>query len=222
MAPAEFLPRAEESQLIAEIGEWALDAACEQAARWWRAGRRVAVAVNLSPRGLIEVDLAERVATALRRHSVPGEALWLEVTEDWIGRDPERARTALAGARNLGVRVALDGFGSGDCRLKLLAGVPLDVVKIDRSLIGTIEQEQTKRAMAAAIVTLARRASLPTIAVGIETPSQLSVARRLGCTHGQGFLLHAPCRAERLSLERSGAIRSRPSWRPLARRRPRP
>jgi diguanylate cyclase (GGDEF)-like protein/PAS domain S-box-containing protein len=220
--PAAFLPHAEQSELIAHISEWVLDRTCAQAAAWRREGHRAAVAMNVSARGLTEIDLAERVAGALASHGLPAEALWLEVTESAILRDPDRARNALQEVKRLGVRIALDCFGCGESRLTLPASLPLDTLKIDRTLIASVEDDEATRAIVMAIVALAREANLRTVAVGIEHERQLRLVRKLGCTLGQGFLLHPPALPERVSLRRAGAIRSPAPWHSLARRRHRP
>jgi diguanylate cyclase (GGDEF)-like protein/PAS domain S-box-containing protein len=212
VAPAEFLPLAEESELIAQIGGWVINSACAQAAAWRSAGEKLAVSVNISARGLTEVDLAGRVEAALTRHKLAPDALWLEVTESTIMRDPERAQAALEAVKRLGVKIALDGFGCGQSRLTLPASLPLDVLKIDRALIQSLPGETHKRALIVAIVALAREAGLSTVAVGIETEQQLQLARELKCSFGQGFLLHPPESAQRLSLRRPGAIRSPAPW----------
>jgi diguanylate cyclase (GGDEF)-like protein/PAS domain S-box-containing protein len=217
--PEDFLPLAEESDLIVQIGEWALHAACLQAAAWRGAGRDLTVNLNISWRGLTEVDLAERVREALTRSDLPPSALCLDVTETAIMRDPERAQSALRAVKRLGVRVALDRFGVGPSSLSLPSMFPLDMLKIDRKLIQRLDHEEDKRAMVVAMIALAREAGLTTVAVGIETRRQLALAQQLGCTFGQGFLLHRPTTAEQLSLDAPGAIRSPPGWHPRTRRR---
>jgi diguanylate cyclase (GGDEF)-like protein/PAS domain S-box-containing protein len=219
--PSSFIPLAEQSGLIVQIGEWVVNRACAQAAAWREANSDIAVSINVSPRGLAEVDLAKRVAAALERHNIPAEALWIEASETAIARDPDRAKVALGELRALGVRVVLDGFGAGESNLLLPATLPLDAVKLDRSLISGMHSDPSKRALAVGIVALAREAGLETIAVGIETEHQLELARELGCSMGQGFLLHAPSSAEQLSLRTAGAIRSPSPWAHLARLRTR-
>jgi diguanylate cyclase (GGDEF)-like protein len=217
VAPEDFLPLAEESELIVQIGEWVLHTACLQAAAWRSAGHELPVSLNISWRGLTEVDLAERLREALAHSNLPGSALCLEVTESAIMRDPERAQSALHAVKRLGVRIALDRFGSGRSSLSLPMTLPLDVVKIDRELIQGLDHAD-KRAMVVAIVALAREAGLTTVAMGIETDRQLALARKLGCSLGQGYLLHRPSTAEQLSLDAPGTIMSPPGWRQLTRR----
>jgi len=219
MEPSMFLPLAEDSELITEFGTWVLDAACAQAAAWRRAADELAVSVNVSSRWLTEIDLAARVKSALARHALPADALCIEASEEAILRDPERARATLENVKRLGVRIALDRFGSGESRLSLPGTLPLDMIKIDRELIRGLQADEGKRALVVAIVALAREAGLTTVAVGIETERQLRLARELGCSLGQGFLLGAPQSPERLGPRGPGAIRSRSPWGPLTRLR---
>jgi diguanylate cyclase (GGDEF)-like protein/PAS domain S-box-containing protein len=220
--PSTFLPRAQESDLIVQIGDWVLDTACAQAAAWRSAGEPVAVSVNVSSRGLTELDLAERVERALARHDLPAEALWIEVTESSILRDPERAKATLANVRRVGVRIALDEFGSGESRLTLPGALPLDMLKIDRSLIRGLQEDEHKRAIVVALVALARAVGLQTVAVGIESDAQLQLARELGCSFAQGFLLGAPDVPERVTFEGPRVVGSLARWGLLTRLRHRP
>jgi diguanylate cyclase (GGDEF)-like protein/PAS domain S-box-containing protein len=220
LAPAAFLAMAEESDLIVEIGDWVLHTACAQAATWRRDGLEMTVSVNVSARELTEADLAKRVRDALAYCQLPGSALCLEVSEDAVLRDPERARTALKEVKRLGVAVALDSFGAGRSSLSLLSTLPLDMLKIDRALIQGFDRDKRTRAMVVAMIELARAAGLTAVAVGIETNRQLALARQLGCSVGQGFLLHRPDAPERLRLgEATGAIKSPAPWRPIVRLR---
>jgi diguanylate cyclase (GGDEF)-like protein/PAS domain S-box-containing protein len=220
--PATFLPRAYESELIVQIGEWVLDTACTQAAAWRARGERVAVSVNVSSRGLTELDLAERLKRMLARHDLPGEALWIEVTERSILGDPERAKAMLEEVRRAGVRVVLDKFGSGESRLSLASTLPLDMIKIDRSLVVGLPEEGSKRAIVVALVAFARAAGLQTVAVGVESEAQLQLARELGCSLAQGFLLAGPDSPERVALQTPRAVGSLARWGPLARLHHRP
>jgi diguanylate cyclase (GGDEF)-like protein/PAS domain S-box-containing protein len=220
--PAQFLARAQESGLIVQIGEWALDAACRQVALWRDAGAGVAVSVNVSARGLTELDLAERLQAALARHSLAPEALWIELTEGSVLTDPERVRSTLAQVRGCGVRVALDRAGAEETRLALIGSLPLDVLKLDRTLIADCERDPRTRAVALALVELARAVGVETVAVGVQSESQLQLVRELGCTHAQGFLLGEPQPAERVALQAPGAVGSLARWGPPARLNRRP
>jgi diguanylate cyclase (GGDEF)-like protein/PAS domain S-box-containing protein len=217
MLPASFLPPAEDSELIVQIGRWVLHSACAQAEIWRRAGIAIPISVNISARELTELDLAERVREELAYCRLPGSALCLEVSEDAVLRDPERAREALQDVKRLGVSIALDKFGSGQQSLGLPRNVPLDVVKLDRIMIGNVEKDKERRAMFAATIALAKEARLTAVAVGIETNRQLALARELHCSVGQGFLLQSPVAAEDVYLRNpSGSVTSAP-WRPRVR-----
>ena len=222
IGPSTFIPLAQESDLIAEIGDWVLDTACAHAARWQAPAQRVAAFVNVSARDLTELDLATRVEQALSRHDLPAEALWLEVSENSILRDPERARATLEDVRRLGVRIALDRFGSGEARLSLPSTLPVDMIKVDRALIAGLHEDESKRAVVLALVALARAAGLQTVAVGVENDVQLRMAHELGCSIAQGFLLHPPCSPERVALQAPRAVGSLARWGPLARLHKRP
>jgi diguanylate cyclase (GGDEF)-like protein/PAS domain S-box-containing protein len=217
LLPATFLPRAEDSELIVQIGDWVLHTACAQAAAWRRAGVTIPISINISARELHELDLAARVRRELTHFQLPGRALCLEVTEEAVLRDPERARTTLAEVRRLGVRIALDSFGAGEGSIALPRNLPLDMLKLDRGLIHTFERNRETRAMVAAMIALAHKSGLTAVAVGIETNRQLALARELDCTVGQGFLLHRPDAPERLRLTGdAGTVTSAP-WRPRVR-----
>jgi diguanylate cyclase (GGDEF)-like protein/PAS domain S-box-containing protein len=217
LLPATFLPRAEESDLIVQIGDWVLHTACAQAASWRRRGISMPISINVSARELSELDLAARVNKELTRFQLPGRALCLEVTEEAVLRDPDRARAALGEVRRLGVAIALDSFGARDASITLPRKLPLDMLKLDRSLIESFERDRETRAMVAAMIALAHKAGLTPVAVGIETNRQLALARELDCRVGQGFLLHRPDSPERLRLTGdAGAVTSAP-WRPRVR-----
>ncbi len=217
MLPAMFLGPAEESDLIVQIGNWVLHSACAQAEIWRRSGIAIPISVNISARELTEMDLAERVREELAYCRLPGYALCLEVSEDAVQRDPERARAALKDVKRLGVSIALDKFGSGQFSLSLPSNLPLDMVKLDRALIASFDRDKERRAVFAATIALAKEAGLTVVAVGIETQRQLALARELDCAVGQGFLLHGPTAPQEVRLrEAVGSVTSAP-WRPLVR-----
>jgi diguanylate cyclase (GGDEF)-like protein/PAS domain S-box-containing protein len=217
LLPGTFLPPAEESELIVQIGNWVLHAACAQAEVWRRGGIAIPVSVNISARELTEMDLAERVREELAYCRLPGRALCIEVSEDAVLRDPDRARSALKDVKRLGVSIALDKFGSGQFSLGLPSDLPLDVVKLDRVLVEGFDRDKDRRAMFAATIALAKEAGLTAVAVGIETNRQLALARELDCTVGQGFLLHGPASPDRVRLRESARSVTSAPWRPLVR-----
>jgi diguanylate cyclase (GGDEF)-like protein/PAS domain S-box-containing protein len=217
LLPSAFLPRASESDLIIQIGEWVLEAACAQADAWRRAGIAIPVSVNVSERELVDLDIAERFSAALAKFRLPGPALCLEVSEEAVAHDLERAKDALTSVRRLGVVTALDNFGRVQPSLNLTRSLPLDMLKLDRGLMESFERDRTTRAIVSATIALAKEAGLQAVAVGIETPKQLALARELGCTIGQGFLLHRPDLPGRVRL--TGALSDVTSapWRPRVR-----
>jgi diguanylate cyclase (GGDEF)-like protein/PAS domain S-box-containing protein len=220
LPPLSFLSLAEESELIVQIGDWVLQTACAQAAAWRRNGIEMRVSVNVSARELTGADLAERVQEALLYCRLPGRALCLEVSEEVVLRDPARARMALKDVRRLGVTVALDNFGATQSTLNLPGSLPLNMLKLDRTLIHGFERNKDRRAMVVATLALARESGLEAVAMGIETNRQLALARELDCSVGQGFLLHKPNTAEHLRLrEAPGTIRLPAPWRPIVRLR---
>ena len=219
MLPSTFLPRAAESELIVQIGNWVLHTACAQAEAWRRNGITVPVSVNVSARELTELDLAERVREELTYCRLPGRALCIEVSEEAVMRDPDRASEALRDVKRLGVSIALDNFGSGQYSLGLPGNLPLDVLKLDRGLMESFDRDKSGRATFAGAIALATEARLTAVAVGIETNRQLALARELDCSVGQGFLLHGPAAPERVRFrDASGSATSAP-WRPLVRLR---
>jgi diguanylate cyclase (GGDEF)-like protein/PAS domain S-box-containing protein len=218
----DFLARAQESGLIVPISKWVVNAACRQVAAWRMGGEPVAVSINVSARGLTDVDLARTLRAALERHRLPARALWIEVTENSVLCDPDRASATLAQVRDCGVRVLLDRAGSQETRLSLIGALPLDALKLDRALIAAAEEGRQARALATALVALARERELDTIAVGVQSEAQLELARELNCTHAQGFLLGEPKPAEQVALAHSGAVGSLTRWGPLARLHHRP
>ncbi len=217
LLPDTFLPRTADSELMVQIGDWVLHTACTQAEAWRRKGIAVPVSINVSPRELTELDLAERVREALAYCRLPGRSLCLEISEEAVLRDPERARAALKDLKRLGVSVALDNFGSGEFSLGLPRDLPLDILKIDRGLVQSSDHDRDRRAVLAATIAIAKASGLTSVAVGIETNRQLALVRELECSVGQGFLLHNPASPDRLRLrDTPGAVTSAP-WRPLVR-----
>jgi diguanylate cyclase (GGDEF)-like protein/PAS domain S-box-containing protein len=219
LLPSSFLPRAGDSELIMQIGDWVLHTACAQAAAWFCAGISIPISVNLAARQLSAPDLSERVRLQLERFHLPGRALCLEVSEEAVLRDPERARATLTELKRLGVTIALDNFGAAGSSLSLPGNLPLDMLKIDRQLIHSFAHDREARAMVAAIIALAHETRLTAVAVGIETNRELALARELDCEVGQGFLLHRPDAPERLRFTGGPVTVTSAPWRPRVRLR---
>jgi diguanylate cyclase (GGDEF)-like protein len=199
LAPADFLPLAEESGFIAQIDQWALAEACLQLARWRReetVADGVWVSVNVSPRSLGAPSLPDAVDRALAGARLPPNCLCIEVTEATIDDEPVRAAAVLENLERLGVRLCLDDFGTGRSSIGALSRFLFDVVKFDGSATAPALTDAKARRVLAATLAVARAADRGTIAEGIETGPRLELARELGCDAGQGFLLAPPAPAD--------------------------
>jgi diguanylate cyclase (GGDEF)-like protein len=192
VGPDEFIPVAEEHDLIGAIGEILLRRACKQAAQWRRARRNLYVSVNVSPRQLVRSDIASAVREALAGSGLPAPLLCLEMTETSLLEDARPMKPALEELRRIGVRLAIDDFGGGSSSFALLRLLPLDLIKIDRVFIEGVSERADDRAIVAAVISLAEELDLHVIAEGIETSRQHAELRELGCRFGQGFLYERP------------------------------
>jgi diguanylate cyclase (GGDEF)-like protein len=213
LLPAKFIPLAEESGLIKEIGNWVLEGAVAQLAAWRReipAMEDIYISVNLSGAQLHDEGLVRRVADTLATHDLPGSSLCIELTESVLMDDPIAATEVLTQQRRLGVRLAIDDFGTEYSSLAYLSRFPVTSLKIDKSFVDTLVEDDTPDAtLVAAIVAMAKALGVSTIAEGVETPAQLRRLIDLGCDSVQGFLYSRPVRAELLpqvakSLETPG------------------
>ena len=192
--PGEFVSVAEESGLIAALGEWALHTACRQLLEWDAAGlKRVPISVNLSPRQF-QPQLAAIVQQAI---GVTGQAeyLRLEVTESSVMADPQKAITLLRELKALGMKLSLDDFGTGYSSLSYLQKLPLDELKIDRSFLSGIRSEGGDAVLVDIIIAMAHGLGLTVVAEGVESEMQLEYLRKRGCDECQGFLFSQPLRA---------------------------
>ena len=197
VAPADFIPLAEETGMIVAIGRWVIDTACRQLGDWTqRRGRGAAplyMSINLSPHQLKDPDLVNDVAAALARTGVAAQSLCFEVTETALIDDVRGAYDVLQQLRTLGVRIALDDFGTGYSSLSYLHTLPVDILKLDRSFIAHLNPEARGRAVVAGMVNLAHALDLTVVAEGVETEAQLIDLRALRCDVVQGFHY---CRAQ--------------------------
>jgi diguanylate cyclase (GGDEF)-like protein len=188
VSPAEFIPIAEETGLINELGEWVLTTACTEAATW-PAGIRLAV--NVSPVQFRSGTLALKVAKALAVSGLPPSRLELEITEAVLIRDDETALDILHQLRGIGVRIALDDFGTGYSSLSYLQRFPFDKIKIDRCFVNDIGESEGSSSIVRAVVNIAAARRMTTTAEGVETEAQQQLLRAIGCSEMQGYLFSA-------------------------------
>ena len=197
--PVDFIPVAEKTGQISELGRWVLFEACAQARRWLDAGEpsRI-IGVNLSAHQLGDPRLVDDVSAALRAAGLPADSLCLEITETSLIRNPEQALTTLRAVQAKGTIVALDDFGTGYSSLSHLHRYPVDVVKIDKSFVAGVG-DGADRGIVTAILHLAHHMGLKVVAEGVETSEQADVLSRLGCDLLQGFALGPPAKASAAS-----------------------
>jgi diguanylate cyclase (GGDEF)-like protein/PAS domain S-box-containing protein len=188
ISPAEFIPVAEETGLINQIGEWVLTTACAEAATW---PESVKLAVNVSPVQFRSNTLALKIVTALAQSGLAPDRLELEITEAVLIRDDEAALAILHQLRAIGVRIALDDFGTGYSSLSYLQRFPFDKIKIDRCFITDMEQADGSFSIVQAVVNIAAARHMTTTAEGVETRRQQELLRALGCSEMQGYLFSA-------------------------------
>jgi diguanylate cyclase (GGDEF)-like protein len=187
VTPDRFIPIAEESGLIRQIGAWVLKTACLQNRAWQREGvRRLAVAVNLSPRQFAEESLIDDIKAALAESGLDASGLELEITESMVMDDPEQAISILRRLKDLGIRVAIDDFGTGYSSLAYLKRFPIDSVKVDRSFVEDIPADVDSMAIAQAVIAMAHSLRLKVVAEGVESEAQLSFLCGEGCDEIQG------------------------------------
>ncbi len=196
LGPADFLAGAEATSIMATLTTFVLDAALGDWARWRSAGLDVEVAVNLSVRNLVDSTLPEQISDALRRHEVPPSAVVLEVTETSAMTDPVRSVATLTSLRGLGVTLSIDDFGTGYSSLAYLSRLPVQQLKLDRSLVASIVDDEVDRAIVASTVDLARRMRLHLVAEGVENAETLEMLRQWGCDAVQGYFVSRPVPAD--------------------------
>ncbi|MEG4581383.1 EAL domain-containing protein [Microcoleus sp. MON1_C5] len=198
--PAEFIPVAEETGLINELGWWVLQEACHQIGIWQQQFPHtppLAINVNLSGVQLKQVNLLNRIEDILQQTGIPSYCLKLEITESCILETVSREEKMLKQLKALGIQLCIDDFGTGYSSLSRLHEFPIDTLKIDRSFVSRIGADNCGVEIIQTIVTLARSRGMDIVAEGIETPTQLQKLRELGCELGQGYLFSKPVDSEK-------------------------
>jgi EAL domain-containing protein (putative c-di-GMP-specific phosphodiesterase class I) len=211
LAPGLFLPTAEHTAVMGPLTHWVLTRACAQAAEWLAAGNPLGVAVNISPRLLLDGDLPRLVRDTLSAYQLPADLLELEITETAVMADPEKARSVLKELACIGVRVSMDDFGAGYTSMALLKNLPVHTLKIDQGFITHMLADVRDEALAETVIELGHRLNLQVIAEGVETEQVRNRLRVLGCDQAQGFYFAHPMPAETLNAwlaERSVTVQA--------------
>lgn len=208
VGPQHFIPIAESSGLIGDIGEWVISEACRQHRAWQREGINVTVAVNVSPLQFRQAGFSERMGEILSAMEVNPKYVQLEVTESMIMENVDEAVQILNRIKALGVKIALDDFGTGYSSLSRLSSLPLDKLKVDQSFVRGIESDPASRAVTDAVIALGHSLKLDVIAEGIESEGSLHYLQERGCQQAQGYWFSRPLKAEDFAqwcLERQAA-----------------
>jgi EAL domain-containing protein (putative c-di-GMP-specific phosphodiesterase class I) len=213
VSPEEFIPVAEQSYLIRDLTRYVMDAALAQAARWWHAGLRVQVAVNVSASDLLSPALADVIAAGLRKHSIPPEALLLEITERVLMSEPAYAAGCVATLAQMGIPLSLDDFGAGYSSLVRLKRLPVCEVKIDSSFVRRMLESPDDRLIVKSLVELVRALGIRSVAEGVETAGVAEALHEMGCDAAQGWQVSGPLDAERATawLESRVLVAPRPA-----------
>ncbi|KOY82467.1 EAL domain-containing protein [Lysinibacillus macroides] len=192
VSPAQFIPIAEASGLIIEIGDWIIDEVCRYQREWQLKGYRpVRVAVNISPKQFRKENFARKIKATLQKYEVPPELLEVEITESSMTNVHETF-SILTELKQLGVYVSVDDFGTGYSSLSYLKRYPIDIIKIDQSFIADIAKDDKNEAIIKAIISMSHNLGLEVVAEGIEEPTQVDFLKRHHCQKGQGYLYNKP------------------------------
>jgi EAL domain-containing protein (putative c-di-GMP-specific phosphodiesterase class I) len=196
--PHQFLPLARHNALMHAMTELVVERALDDAAVWHARGYRLPVAVNLFPPTLADLDLPARLDHALKGHGLTSSALTVEITEDFMLGNLDRARVVLTGLRHRGISIAIDDFGSGYSSLCYLNELPIDEVKLDRSFIASITEDPRAAAIVRSVIDLSHTLGLTTVAEGVETSDIAAVLSGYGCDIAQGHYFSHPVTAPEL------------------------
>jgi EAL domain-containing protein (putative c-di-GMP-specific phosphodiesterase class I) len=218
IAPAQFIPLAEETGLIVPIGRWVLREACAQNMAWQRRGLLpVAMAVNLSPRQFADEHLLHDIDEALAASGMSPVLLQLEVTESMVMRNVARAVRVLHAVQDRGIRLAIDDFGTGYSSMSLMKQFPIDTIKIDRSFVRDLPRDSEDQAIAQAIISMGKALGMTVVAEGVETAEQHAFLRSHACDEMQGFLFSRPLPPRELAeLLQSTPVLASPPLQPKA------
>ncbi|MGZ4618477.1 MAG: putative bifunctional diguanylate cyclase/phosphodiesterase [Frankiaceae bacterium] len=200
LLPDEFLALSEETGLIVPLGAWVLDAACRQAAQWVGRAGWEGVSVNVPVRQFMRAGFPQELAAVLATSNLAPEQLVLELPESALAQEAKGLSDRLVALRRMGVRVAIDDFGSGNASFNYLRHLEVDIVKIDKSIVDDVHSGARDAAIVRAIIDLSDALSLDTVAEGVELPEQAEILQSLHCRRAQGFLFARPLPAGELGL----------------------
>jgi EAL domain-containing protein (putative c-di-GMP-specific phosphodiesterase class I) len=193
VAPADFIPLAEETGLIVPIGEWVMRAACAQCKAWERGGLApLSVSVNIGTLQFRRSNLPQLVQTVLAEHPLDARWLGIEINERSIMRDAENTAQRLAKLRELGVAIAIDDFGTGCSSLTYLKRFPVTAIKMDRSFVRDISADPNDAAIVSAIIATCMQLGVKAVAAGVETAAQLALLSQTNCDQCQGYAICKP------------------------------
>jgi EAL domain-containing protein (putative c-di-GMP-specific phosphodiesterase class I) len=191
--PLRFIPLAEETGAILELGSWILGEACRQNAAWQKAGLpKIPVAVNVSARQFRDKTFVERVTDALGENDLEPRYLELEITESLLMEDVEEAAATMLDLQQLGITFAIDDFGTGYSSLSALKSFPISHLKIDRSFIENLSRDPRDRSIAQAVISMAKKLHMRVVAEGVEREEQLAFLKSNNCDEAQGFYMSEP------------------------------
>ena len=196
--PDQFLPLAQHNALMYAMTDLVVQRALDDTAVWHARGHRVPVAINLCPPSLADLDLPARLDDALRRKGLTSAALGVEITEDFFLGNLDRGRHVVDGLHRLGITIAIDNFGSGNCSLNHFRHLPINEVKLDRSLIASITEDPRVAAIVRSVIDLSRTLGLTTVAEGVETPATAAMLTGYGCDIAQGRHYFQPLTATKI------------------------
>lgn len=198
VSPAEFIALAEDIGLIVELGEWVLRESCRQAKAWLDEGRRMNVAVNLSPKQFADnTHLIEVVSSTLRDTGLPADMLELELTESVFLKNTDINKNTVSILKKMGITVAIDDFGTGYSSLSYLTNFSVDTLKIDRSFVSCVAGDAQHAEVVRTIIQLAKNMKMTVVAEGIGSNSEVDFLKGAGCHYGQGYLFSPPMPAQR-------------------------
>jgi len=201
ISPADFIPVAEASGLIIDIGKWVFEKACEQKKIWKDKGLSdIKISINLSGKELIKENIFSDIKETIDKYHLEYSCIQIEITETSIIKDLDKSRSILKQLRSLGIKIALDDFGTGYSSLNYLETLPIDVLKIDKSFVDRIKEADQEEKIINVIIQLAHILNLEVVAEGVETKDQMIFLNKYHCNLAQGYLFSKPLPAKEIEV----------------------